>query len=330
MDPSQVKVPPMKDLTPDNITPNAIIVNSQGTDGRLKFLLQRLITHIHDFARETQLTTEEWMMAINFLTAVGQTCSDTRQEFILLSDTLGLSTLVETINHPKPAGATEGTVLGPFHTDDALHFENGDSICSEGKGETCLVRGRILDTNGKPIANAHIDIWETDDTGHYDTQYADRGGPDCRGIVKSDSQGCYWFKGIRPVPYPIPHDGPVGKMLLEVKRHPYRPSHMHFLIEKPGYDTLVTSLFIKGDPYETSDAVFGVKSSLQLDIEKVKDEKIAKEYGVSVDDWEIQWDFIMVSDEEAKKLKEKHAREALEKLGSTAEIVNGLPVAPLD
>jgi protocatechuate 3,4-dioxygenase beta subunit len=240
MDPSQVKIPPMKDLTPDNITPNTIIINSQGPDKRLQYLLERLVTHLHDFVRETRLTTEEWMTALLFLTAVGQISSDTRQEFILLSDTLGLSTLVENINHPKPPNATEGTVLGPFHTDDAHTFSHGDSICSPGKGEPCLVRCTLRDTAGRPIAGAAVDIWETDETGHYDTQYADRGHPDCRGILRTDENGRFWFKAVRPVPYPIPHDGPVGKLLEKLHRHPYRPSHMHFMILAEGYDTLVT------------------------------------------------------------------------------------------
>jgi len=158
----------------------------------------------------------------------------------LLSDTLGLSTLVENINHPKPAGATEGTVLGPFHTADAHEFALGDSICSAGKGAPCLVRCTVRDTSGAAIAGASVDVWETDETGHYDTQYADRSRPDCRGILRSDADGAFWFRAVKPVPYPVPHDGPVGKLLETLGRHPFRPSHMHFLIAAEGYDTLVT------------------------------------------------------------------------------------------
>ncbi|KAI5784767.1 catechol dioxygenase [Geopyxis carbonaria] len=330
MDPSKIVIPPMQDLTADNITPNTIIINSQGPDRRLRYILSRLVTHLHDFARETRLTTDEWMAGIMFLTAVGQICTDTRQEFILLSDTLGLSTLVENINHPKPPGATEGTVLGPFHTDDAESFGHGDSICSDGKGEMCLVRCTVKDTAGKPIADASIDIWETDETGHYDTQYADRGHPDCRGILRTDKNGDFWFKAVKPVPYPIPHDGPVGKMLELLHRHPYRPSHMHFMIIAPGYDTLVTSLYVKGDPYETSDAVFGVKSSLIKDVGKIGDKALAEKYGVAVGDWEIVQDFVMVGEKEAEELKRAQAVEALQAMGSTKELVNGLPVEDLD
>ena len=229
------------DLTPENITPHTIAINSHGPSLRLRYILDSLVTHLHDFARETQLTTEEWMVGLLFLTAVGQKCSRTRQEFILLSDILGLSTLVENINHPKPLGATEGTVLGPFHTDDAAHFNHGESICQKSDGERCIVRCTLQDTAGNPVAGASIDIWETDETGHYDVQYANRGEqPDFRGILKSDKKGEFWFKAIRPVSYPIPDDGPVGTLLEELKRHPYRPSHMHFLVEKEGFDTLVT------------------------------------------------------------------------------------------
>ncbi|KAK9465025.1 hydroxyquinol 1,2-dioxygenase-like protein [Lipomyces arxii] len=325
-----VTIPSLKDLTDDNITENTIIVNNQTSDPRLKYIFNRLVTHLHDFARETRLSTDEWMSAIMFLTQCGQICSSTRQEFILLSDVLGLSCLVDVMNHPKPPNATNGTVLGPFHTQDAHEFKIGDSICSSGKGETCLVRCTVRDTSGIPIEGVSVDIWETDDTGHYDTQYDDRTGPDCRGILKSNKNGKIWFKAIRPVPYPIPHDGPVGKLLDKLGRHPYRPSHMHFMFHKPGYDALVTSLYLKGDPYETTDAVFGVKSSLICELQKVSNSNITSEYGVDIDDWLLDYDFVLVSDQEAKKLKIQNAEKALNNLGLNPIMVNGLPVASLD
>ncbi|KAK9381377.1 Intradiol ring-cleavage dioxygenase [Kockiozyma suomiensis] len=325
-----VPLPPLKDLTDDNITENTIIVNNQSSSPRLRYLFARLVTHLHDFARETRLSSEEWDAAIQFLTATGQICTDTRQEFILLSDVLGLSCLVDVMNHPKPAGATNGTVLGPFHTHDALEYEQGESICSEGKGEPCLVRITVKDTQGRPVVGVTVDIWETDDTGHYDTQYADRAGPDCRGVLVSDAEGVIVFKAIRPVPYPIPHDGPVGGLLEKLGRHPYRPSHMHFKFDKPGYDELVTSLYIRGDPYETTDAVFGVKSSLILDLAKIEDAAVAKEHGLSTDDWLLEYNFVLVTDEEAKELKVKNAEKALKKLGVTATVVDGLPIDALD
>ena len=162
------------------------------------------------------------------------------QEFILLSDILGLSLLVDSIDHPKPSNSTEGTVLGPFHTHEAEDLPNGSSISSDPEGEPCLVVCNLKDTSGKPIEGCKIDIWETDSTGHYDVQHADHDGPDGRCVMSSDKEGIFWFKAIVPVPYPIPHDGPVGKLLLKLKRHPWRPAHMHFMFEKKGYDHLIT------------------------------------------------------------------------------------------
>jgi hypothetical protein len=191
-----------------SITENTKIINSQGKDERLQFLINKLTEHLHDFARETALTTDEWMTALQFLTATGQICSQTRQEFILLSDVLGLSVLVDSLNHPKPEGATENTVLGPFFTEDAAEVKLGDAIVKEqGEEKWCLVKGRVTDESGKPIENALIEVWETDETGHYDTQYENRSHPDYRGRLRSDKNGDFWFKAIRPVPYPIPHDG---------------------------------------------------------------------------------------------------------------------------
>ncbi|KAF3941060.1 hypothetical protein ABW19_dt0204518 [Dactylella cylindrospora] len=353
MDPSAVKIPPMKDLTDSNITSNVNIINSQGPNKRLQYLLTTLVTHLHDFARETRLTSEEWMAAIQFLTSVGQKCDDIRQEFILLSDTLGLSVLVDGMNHPKPKGATEGTVLGPFHTHDAEHFDIGESICSPGSGQPMLVLCTLRDTLGKALEGVTIDVWETDETGHYDTQYPGRTKPDCRGVLTSSNEG-FWFKCIMPVPYPIPSDGPVGKMLAALHRHCYRPAHLHFKFQKEGYDELITqvlsypchvifnglsfvilidstiayrALYIRGDPYETSDAVFGVKSSLIADIGKIADQETAEKYGMNVGDHLLKWDFVLITEQESLELKNKLAKEALEKIGSTAKLENGVPVA---
>jgi protocatechuate 3,4-dioxygenase beta subunit len=157
-----------------------------------------------------------------------------------LSDVLGVSLLVDSVDHPKPKGATEGTVLGPFHTHEALPVANGDAIASDPDGEPCLVLCNVFDTSGEPIAGAKIDVWETDSNGFYDVQYADHKGPDGRAVLTSDENGVFWFKAIVPVPYPIPHDGPVGRLLKRLHRHPYRPSHMHFMFAKDGYDPLIT------------------------------------------------------------------------------------------
>lgn len=320
------------DMNDETITENTIAINSQHDDKRLVYIMERLVQHMHDFARETRLTTEEWGAGIEFLTQVGKMCSDIRQEFVLLSDTLGLSVLVDSLSHPKPENATIGTLLGPFHTHDAVFHEAGSSICSEGKGEPLLIEGKLTDPEGNPIAGATIDLWECDENGLYDTQYPDREEADMRGIVRTAEDGSFTIKCTKPVPYPIPHDGPVGKMLEQINRHPYRPGHIHFIIEKEGYDKLITALYLKGDPYETSDAVFGVKSSLLFSLDKLGKDK-AQEYKMKEDDWYLNWHFKVITEETSKKLLITENTEALKKIGKGNFSINknGLPVAaPLD
>jgi protocatechuate 3,4-dioxygenase beta subunit len=233
-------LPPLKDLTIDNITDNVHAINSGCDDPRTKFLFERLVVHLHDFARETRLSVDEWQAAIKFLVDVGKISTDVRHEFILLSDVLGLSLLVDSIDHPKPPHSTEGTVLGPFHTADATRLNSGDQISYDPDGEPLLAVCSIKDTQGKPIQDVSVDVWETDSHGLYDVQYDDRSTPDGRAVLVSDKDGLFDFKAIVPVPYPIPHDGPVGKLLSKLKRHPYRPSHIHFMFKKDGYDHLIT------------------------------------------------------------------------------------------
>lgn len=240
MDPSQLNLPAILEQNAETITANTIAINSQNPDLRNKYVLERLVHHLHDFARETRLSTKEWAAGVQFLTEVGQTCTDVRQEFILLSDVFGLSLLIDAIDHPKPPASTEGTVLGPFHTHEAELVTQGTQISQDEKGEPLLVVCTVKDTQGRPIQDVKIDIWETDSGGFYDVQHADKAGPDGRCVIQSDKDGLFWFKAIKPVSYPIPHDGPVGKFLKSVHRHPYRPGHMHFMFEKPGYDQLIT------------------------------------------------------------------------------------------
>jgi len=329
MDPTSINVPPMKDLTIDNITENTIVINSQSSDQRLTYVMERLVTHLHDFARETRLSTDEWMAALNFLVKVGQTSTDVRHEFILLSDILGLSLLVDAIDHPKPPASTEGSVLGPFHTHEAEDMKHGDSMSHDPQGEPCLVVCTIKDVKGNPIEGVKIDIWETDSTGHYDVQHADRDGPDGRCVMKSDKDGIFWFNAIVPVPYPIPHDGPVGQLLELLKRHPWRPAHMHFMFEKPGWDHLITALYIRNDPYETSDAVFGVKQSLIVDF-TAADAAIAKKYGVKEGTKVLQHDFVLVDEKETERLRDENALKALKALGRKVKLLNHLPVPDVD
>ena len=220
-------------------------------------------------------------------------------------------------------------MLGPFHTHDAEEITTGASMSHDPKGEPLLVVCTLKDTTGRPIPNVKIDIWETDSTGHYDVQYPGRDKPDGRCYMYSGEDGVFWFNAITPVPYPIPHDGPVGKLLKRLHRHPYRPSHMHFMFEKEGYDHLITALYLRNDPYETSDAVFGVKNSLVVDIGRAGPE-YARKYGVAEDHALLTYDFVLVSDTETGDLRARNSKEALDKLGRKVKIVDGLPVPDLD
>lgn len=233
---------------------------------RLRQIMEAVVNHLHALVKEVQLTPEEWEAAIGFLTRTGQLCSDRRQEFILLSDTLGVSMLVDAINHRRPAPATENTVFGPFHVAGAPQLPMGSKISHDGKGESCLFTGRVLDLEGRPIAGATLDVWSDNADGFYDVQQPGV-QPDWnnRGIFTTGADGQYSFIGIKPVSYPIPDDGPVGQMLAALGRHPWRPAHMHFLVSAPGCDRLTTHVFVAGDRYLESDAVFGVKSSLVAD-----------------------------------------------------------------
>ncbi|MCJ1310341.1 hypothetical protein MMC25_004005 [Agyrium rufum] len=329
MDPSKVKFVPMMDLSTDNITENVLRVNSNCPDPRLKFIMERLVTHLHDFAREVRLSSKEWMAGLEFLTATGQKCTDVRQEFILLSDTLGLSLLVDAIDHPKPGNSTEGTVLGPFHSHEAEHMPSGETMAHDPSGEPLLVICTLKDQQGNPIEDVQIDIWETDSHGNYDVQYEDRKGPDGRCIMKSDKDGGFWFRAITPVSYPIPDDGTVGNMLRLLNRHAMRPSHMHFMFEKKGWDHLITALYVKNDPYEQSDAVFGVKKALVTELHPC-DAETAQKYDFPEGKPVLRHDFVLVSEEESRELRELKSKQALEKLGSKVKFVGGLPIPDVD
>jgi protocatechuate 3,4-dioxygenase beta subunit len=253
---------------------------------RLAEIMGCLVRHLHAFAKETQLTQEEWENGIDFLTQTGQLCSAERQEFILLSDTLGLSMLVDAINNRRPAGATENTVFGPFHVKGAPVREMGEAICLERKGESCLYEGRVLDLDGNPIADARVDVWSDNADGFYDVQQPGiQPKWNNRGVFVTGTDGRYSFVGIKPVSYPISNDGPVGQMLAQLGRHPYRPAHMHFLVTAEGYQKLVTHIFVGDDPYLDSDTVFGVKQTLIAPFERVAD-------GPTL--WRSPFDFVMV------------------------------------
>lgn len=276
----------MKYFTEENSVESVNVRMGEDIDPRLKRVMASLVKHLHDFAKDVELTQDEWDIAIEFLTKTGQICSEERQEFILLSDVLGFSMLVDAINNRRPVGATENTVFGPFHVAGAPVRAMGDSISLDGKGESCLYIGRVLDVHGEPIAGAHVDVWSDNSDGYYSVQQPDiQDKWNNRGIFVTGEDGCYEFIGIKPVSYPIPDDGPVGKMLAAMGRHPNRPAHMHYLVTAPGYEKLVTHTFVGDDPWITSDAVFGVKSTLVAPFEHVKDGKT---------EWRSPFDFVLV------------------------------------
>jgi len=240
-------------------------------DARTRKVMQSLVKHLHAFVREVRPTQEEWFRGIQFLTQTGHMCDDKRQEFILMSDTLGVSMLVDFINYGKATvgkmRATESTVLGPFFVAGAPELPLGASIAKPGTpGEPCVVSCTVNDMKGKPIAGAVIDVWEAGGDGFYDVQKPE--GTNLRARFRSDVLGRFYFRCVKPSSYPVPHDGPVGKMLVATGRHPMRPGHLHFMFEAPGYEKLVTHLFVKGDKYLNSDAVFGVKDSLVVNFGK--------------------------------------------------------------
>jgi hydroxyquinol 1,2-dioxygenase len=255
----------MRNLNQNNITDAVLASFANTPDPRLKEIISSLIKHLHAFARDVKLTEEEWFKGIQYLTATGHKCTGTRQEFILLSDVLGLSMLTIAMNQDKPAGCTEATVFGPFFLEEAPRYELGADVSNGAKGAPCWVEGRILGLGGEPIPNATINVWQADDDGLYDVQYEDLGHSQARGILKSDAEGRYYFKTIVAEPYPIPTDGPVGVLLNATKRHPWRPAHLHFMVEAPGYQRLITHVFRDKDGYLDSDAVFGVRQSLIAD-----------------------------------------------------------------
>lgn len=253
----------MRNIDQHNITQAVIARFASCEDARLKRVLTALVTHLHDFVREVELTEAEWMEGIRFLTDTGHACDARRQEFILLSDTLGVSMLTVALNQSRPPGATEATVFGPFHVDDAPQAEAGADLAAGAPGEPLFVDLEVVDLQGRPVAGAEVDVWQADEEGLYDVQRPELGDTRrARGVLRTDARGRTQFRSVLPTAYPVPTDGPVGRLLVASGRHPWRPAHVHFLIRAPGFRTLITHLFRDGDPYLDSDVVFGVRSSL--------------------------------------------------------------------
>jgi hydroxyquinol 1,2-dioxygenase len=252
----------MREFDEQSITQAVIARLSECHGARFKRVMSSLVTHLHAFVREVQLTEAEWLTAIEFLTEVGKTSTDQRQECILLSDTLGVSVLVITLNHPADQGSAESTVLGPFYWEGAPDVPRGSNLGLGVKGEPVFYSGRVLSADGRPLEDALLDIWSGNGDGNYDMQLPEETGMKARGKIRTDAEGRYWFRSIRPTFYAVPTDGPVGRMLRLMGRHPYRPGHIHMIVSAQGHLPVTTHLFVAGSQYLDSDAVFGVKESL--------------------------------------------------------------------
>ncbi len=249
--------------TPADITARVRASFDGCADPRLRELMQALVSHLHAFAVEVGLTEEEWRQLIAAATDTGNITDERRQEFILWSDALGLSMLVDALEHELPAGATESTVLGPFYVPGSPRREYGESMVVEaGAGTPAWVYGRVLDTDGAPIAGAELDVWQNGADMLYAVQRPEAEEDHLRGRYLTRDDGSYAFVAVRPVPYPIPHDGPVGRMLAATGRHPWRPAHIHIVVRAPGHRTVTTHVFDAASEYLDSDAVFAVKPSL--------------------------------------------------------------------
>jgi hydroxyquinol 1,2-dioxygenase len=281
--------------TEEDIT-NETLRRFEGTpDPRLREIMLSLVRHLHGFVKEVQLTEAEWFEAITFLTATGHKCDDIRQEFILLSDTMGVSMVVDLISNRKPAGATESTVFGPFHRPGAPEMPLGGDIAGpDESGTPAVVYGRVLDTAGRPVANALLDVWQANSEGFYDSQLPNPEQLKMRGKFRSDKDGRFIVKTARPVHYQIPTDGPVGRMLRATNRHPWRPAHVHFVVSADGYEPVTTHIFDSIDPYLKSDAVFGVKESLIVDFEEhAPGDEAARTFGMDKAFVTAEFDFVL-------------------------------------
>lgn len=279
----------------DTVT-DAVVASFAGGDARLQEILHSLVRHLHAFAREVRLGEGELHAGLRFLTEVGQRCDSRRQEFILLSDVLGLSVLVDALAHRRPAPATVSTVLGPFHVPDAPARAAGDWIAhgpERADGEPVLVHGRVRSIDGTPLAGATVDVWQASPAGLYDVQDAAQPAGNLRGVFRTDANGAYRFRTVMPAAYPIPDDGPVGRLLEATGRHPMRPAHIHFLVHAEGHAPLVTHVFPEGGSYLDSDAVFAVKESLVVPFRRNEDPQAAVQAGLACPFRELEFDIVM-------------------------------------
>ena len=259
----------MRAIDEHTITEAAIDQMASTPDPRLKQIMNGLVHHLHDWAREVDLTPEEWLEGIKFLTAVGHKCDQYRQEFILLSDTLGMSSLINALHDRRATEkGTQSSLLGPFYRQDSPQMKLGDSIVKNpGGGKEVVLYGKVVDGAGNGIAGASVEIWQPEETGNYDLQLHDPSEMDLRGHFTTNDKGEYWMRTVAPLGYMIPMDGPVGDMIRAQKRHGYRPAHIHFLVGAPGYREVVTALYLEGDDHLDSDTVFGSAASLVVGVD---------------------------------------------------------------
>lgn len=280
------------DFTVDTATPAVQASFEDAPDPRLKEVMQSLTRHLHDFVREVRPSLAEWDAAVSFLTEVGHWCTDTRQEFVLLSDVLGVSMLVETLNGQE--SGTESTVLGPFHMTASPYRELGDSIDLLGGRRPCVVSGQVRSTSGDPLPGASLDVWQCSEDGYYDVQQPDvQPAGNGRGLFRADEHGRYWFRTVVPSHYPIPADGPVGRMLHATERHPYRPAHIHVIADAEGHEQVTTHAFVAGSPYTDSDTVFAVKKGLLVDFREETDESLAARFRITAPFVHAEFDIVL-------------------------------------
>ena len=256
----------MRTVSKDTITKSFLDYIADDSDDRLKFVMEKLAHHLHDFVRETNLTHDEWRKGLELMFAAGEISTPERNEFVLFSDVLGLSSLVDMVNSSEDG--TPSSVLGPFHVLGAPDVPVGGDLINDNEGDKIVVGGRVLTTEGKPIEGAVLEIWQTADNGLYSGQDAEQVEYNLRARMTTDADGRYLFSTVRPAPYTVPDDGPVGELLRATGRHPWRPSHLHFIVTAEGQKSLVTEVFPSDDPYLDEDAVFGVREKLIMEYQE--------------------------------------------------------------
>jgi hydroxyquinol 1,2-dioxygenase len=279
-------------VTEQNLTDVALARWNDIPDPRLRQIMQSLIKHLHGFVRDIEPTQAEWAAAIDWLTRTGQMCSQKRQEFILSSDVLGVSMLVDAINHRRPGAATPSTVEGPFHVPNAPPIANGGDMAQGAPGMPCFVTGKVTGLDGKPVAGAVLDLWQTDGEGLYEDQ-RDTQGPYMRGLYRTQPDGSYVIRTVAPISYTIPMDGTVGELMNRTNISHMRPAHIHFAITAPGYGDLVTHLFQKGDAFIETDVVYGVKEPLIVEFVKKPAGKAPNGETVTTPFCEVKYDFVL-------------------------------------